>query len=85
MADLNFALRRRKRERQRQVFRLDLLKLQQRQHPRRVGGYDLGDVALLARHGDEDVGRLVGEVERAGNDVAVRRDDQAGRRADAFA
>ena len=43
----------------------------ERQHPRLVGGDDLGDEPLRpAGDGDEDVGRLVGEVEGTGDDVA---------------
>ena len=60
--------------------------LEQRQHAGLVGGDDLGDVAfLVAGHGDENGGRLVGEVEGAGDDEAVGGDDQPGGRADALA
>src|SRR5207248_2967932 len=60
--------------------------LQQREHPAVVMGDDLGDEpGRPAGDGDEDVGRLVGEVERAGDDVPVGGDDQPGGRADAAA
>ena len=48
--------------------------LQEREHPRLVGGDHLRDEPRRAAgDGDEDVRRLVGEVERAGDDVPVRR------------
>src|SRR5262249_36756117 len=78
-----------------EVARLDRLRhdelarrldLEQGQHARLVGGDDLGDVALLVvGHGDDDRAGLVGEVERAGDDVAVLADDHAAGRADALA
>ena len=81
LADPDFGLR--GAVRHKEVIRVDL---EQGQHPRLIGRYDLGrQPFFLPNDGDDDERRLVGEVERAGNDVAVRRDDQAGRRADAFA
>ncbi len=60
--------------------------LEKREHAGLVRGDDSRHVAiLLARQRDEDGGRLIGEIERAGNDVTVGRDDQTGRRAHAFA
>src|SRR5205809_912709 len=51
-----------------------------------VHGHELGVVALLVPgDGHEDGDRLVGEVERAGDDVAVRGHDKAGGRPDALA
>ena len=65
-------------------FAVDADELEQRQHARLIVGHDFGDVALLvAGHGHEDRLRFVGEVEGAGDDVAVGVDDQAGGRAGA--
>ena len=45
--------------------------LQQHQHPAVVGGHELGRRLLAGREGDQNRRRLLHEVERAGNDVAV--------------
>ncbi len=82
LADLDLALGHGRRHHQ----VLGAFQLQERQHARLVGGDDLGGVLLLAAgHDHGDGGRLVGEVEGAGDDVAVGADHQAAGRADALA
>jgi hypothetical protein len=46
---------------------------QQHQHPRAVASDDLGRGSLAAGRGDQNRGRLLDEVERAGDDVTVFR------------
>ena len=60
--------------------------LEQRQHARLIGRHDARDEPVAsARDGHHDRRRLLGEVECTRNYVAVGIDNQAGRRADAFA
>ena len=61
--------------------RLVGLDLQQHDHAVVVGGHQLGRLARAVGQPHEDRGRLVDEVERAGDDVAARIDDQPGGRA----
>ncbi len=81
LADLDLGLGRRRRDRQ-----AAFLDFEERQHARLVGGDHLGRVALLLA-GDRHVdgGRLVGEVEGAGDDVAVGADDDAAGRPESVA
>ena len=53
--------------------------LQQHEHPAVVGGDQLGRRLFAGGERDEDRRRLLGEVERAGKDVAVGRNHEAGR------
>ena len=58
-----------------------VLDLQEHEHPAVVGGHELRRLARAVGQPHEDRRRLADEIERAGDDVALRIDHQAGGRA----